>query len=76
MTCPTLVIYGAKTYPVLKHASKVLADVLPNATLRELPGQSHNVFPKAIVPVLAQFVAGSGALPKRPGRPVAAGQPS
>jgi pimeloyl-ACP methyl ester carboxylesterase len=41
VTCPTLVVYGAKTYPVLKHASKALADILPNATLRELPGQKH-----------------------------------
>jgi hypothetical protein len=54
-------VYGAKTYPVLKHASRALADVLPNATLRELPGQNHNVAPDAIVPVLAQFVAGSEA---------------
>jgi pimeloyl-ACP methyl ester carboxylesterase len=60
VTCPTLVVYGAKTYPVLKHASRALADVLPNATLRELPGQNHNVSAGAIVPVLAQFVTGSG----------------
>jgi hypothetical protein len=33
--------------------------VLPNATLRALPGQNHNVSPGAIVPVLAEFVAGS-----------------
>lgn len=62
VTCPTLVAYGAKTYPVLKHASRALAEVLPNATLRELPGQSHNVATSAIVPVLAEFVAGSVAL--------------
>lgn len=62
VTCPTLVVYGAKTYPVLKHASKALSEVLPNATLRELPGQSHNVSPNAIVPVLAPFVATSEAL--------------
>ncbi len=43
VTCPTLVPYGAKTYPVLKHASRSLADVLPNARLQELPGQNHNV---------------------------------
>ena len=60
VTCPTLVVYGSKTYPVLKHASKALALALPNATLHELPGQSHNVAPSAIVPVLAQFVAGAG----------------
>jgi pimeloyl-ACP methyl ester carboxylesterase len=59
--CPTLVAYGAKTVTGLKHASRALADVLPNATLRELPGQNHNVSPSAIVPLLAEFVAGSVA---------------
>jgi pimeloyl-ACP methyl ester carboxylesterase len=58
ITCPTLVVYGSKTYPVLKHASRALAEVLPNATLRELPGQSHNVSADAIVPLLVRFVTG------------------
>lgn len=62
VTCPTLVAYGAKTAAGLKHASRALADVLPNASLRELAGQDHNVSPEAIVPLLAQFVAGSPAL--------------
>jgi pimeloyl-ACP methyl ester carboxylesterase len=61
VTCPTLVVYGSKTYPSLKHASRSLADVLPNATLRELPGQKHAVKPNAIVPVIAEFVAGATA---------------
>jgi pimeloyl-ACP methyl ester carboxylesterase len=60
--CPTLVAYGAKTIGGLKHASRALAEVLPNATLRELPGQNHNVSPNAVVPVLAEFVAGSAAV--------------
>jgi pimeloyl-ACP methyl ester carboxylesterase len=38
VTCPTLVAYGAKTHAGLRHASQALAEVLPNATLRELPG--------------------------------------
>ncbi len=59
VTCPTLVVYGAKTAAGLKHASKTLAEALPNATLRELPGQNHNVSPKKIVPVVAEFVADS-----------------
>ena len=63
VTCPTLVAYGSKPYPVLKHASKALVEVLPNATLRELPGQDQNVSPKEIVTVLAQFVARAGAQP-------------
>ena len=63
VTCPTLVAYGGKTYPGLKHAARSLAEVLPNATLRELPGQKHNVAVNAIVPVLAEFVAGTPAVP-------------
>jgi pimeloyl-ACP methyl ester carboxylesterase len=62
VTCPTLVAYGAKTVDGLKHAARSLADVLPNATLRELPGQNHNVAPGAIVPVIAEFVAGAPAI--------------
>ena len=59
VSCPTLVVYGSKTYPSLKHASRSLADALPNATLRELPGQKHAVKPSAIVPVIGEFVAGA-----------------
>lgn len=59
VTCPTLVVYGSKTYPSLKHASRSLADVLPNAALRELPGQKHAVKPSVIAPVIAEFVVGS-----------------
>jgi pimeloyl-ACP methyl ester carboxylesterase len=62
VTCPTLVAYGAKTVAGLKHASRALADVLPNAELLELAGQNHNVAPSAIVPVLAQFMAGAPAV--------------
>jgi pimeloyl-ACP methyl ester carboxylesterase len=58
VTCPTLVAYGAKTVSGLKHASRALADVLPNATLREPPGQNHNVSARAIVSVLDEYVAG------------------
>lgn len=58
VTCPALVVYGSKTFPGLKHASRSLAEVLPDATLRELPGQKHAVKPSAIAPVIAEFVAG------------------
>lgn len=59
VTCPALVGYGTKTAEGLKHSSRALADVLPNATLREFPGQNHNISPGALVPVLAEFVAES-----------------
>jgi pimeloyl-ACP methyl ester carboxylesterase len=59
VTCPTLVVYGSKTYPSLKHASRSLAGALADATLRDLPGQKHAVKPDAIAPVVAEFVAGA-----------------
>jgi len=65
VTCPTMVVYGSKTYPSLKHASRSLADVLPNADLRELPGQKHAVKPNAIVPLIAEFMAGSPVVGER-----------
>jgi pimeloyl-ACP methyl ester carboxylesterase len=58
VTQPTLVAYGGKTYDGLKHASRSLAEALPNATLREVPGQNHNVKADAIAPVVAEFVTG------------------
>jgi pimeloyl-ACP methyl ester carboxylesterase len=61
VTCPTLVAYGAKSPASLQNGSRALADVLPNASLRELEGQTHNISVKAIVPLLTEFVA-DGAL--------------
>jgi pimeloyl-ACP methyl ester carboxylesterase len=59
VTCPTLVAYGAKTVDGLKHASRSLVEVLPNAMLRELPGENHNVSKAATVSLLTEFVLGS-----------------
>jgi pimeloyl-ACP methyl ester carboxylesterase len=56
VTCPTLVAYGSKTVDGLKHASRSLAEVLPNATLRELRGENHNVSSSAMVALLTEFV--------------------
>jgi pimeloyl-ACP methyl ester carboxylesterase len=58
VTVPTLVVYGNKTPAVLKQGSRALADVLPNAELRELEGVGHNVKMHVLAPVLAEFFAG------------------
>jgi pimeloyl-ACP methyl ester carboxylesterase len=55
VTVPTLVVRGAKSPAVLRQGSRALADVLPNAELRELEGVSHNVKMKVLAPVLAEF---------------------
>jgi hypothetical protein len=43
---------------VLQQGSRALAEVLPNAELRELAGVSHNVRMDVLAPVLAEFFAG------------------
>jgi len=54
VTVPTVVIDGGTT-PWLSHAAQAVADALPDAGRRTLPGQPHNVAPEAIAPVLAEF---------------------
>lgn len=57
VTMPTLVVSGAKSPPALQ-GSRALAEVLPNADLRELEGVSHNVKMNVLAPVLAEFFTG------------------
>ena len=57
LTMPALVISGDKSYPVLREAARRLAEVIPGAQLRTLPGQTHNVAAAALAPVLKEFFA-------------------
>ena len=56
-TMPVLAIDGGKSPAYMRNGMKALADVLPNATYRTLPGQTHMVNAKALVPVLVEFFA-------------------
>ena len=58
VTAPTLVVDGGKSPTWTRHAMRALADTLPNATYRTLPGQTHLVKPAALAPVLVEFFAG------------------
>jgi hypothetical protein len=57
VSVPTLVVYGANSAAVLQEGSRALAEVLPNAELRELERVSHNVKMNVLAPVLAGFFA-------------------
>ena len=61
VTVPALVAYGSKSPARLKNGSRALAEVLPNARLRELAGQTHNVSMKVLAPELASFLAAERA---------------
>jgi pimeloyl-ACP methyl ester carboxylesterase len=52
---PTLVIDGEKSPEVLRHASQSLAEALPTGRYRTLEGQSHDIVPAVVAPVLEEF---------------------
>jgi pimeloyl-ACP methyl ester carboxylesterase len=54
-TMETLVVDGGKSPAWMRNAMHALADVLPNAKYRTLPGQTHMVNARALVPVLVEF---------------------
>src|SRR5690606_8930783 len=53
----TLVAAGGKSPPWMRNAMQALADALPNAQHRTLPGQTHIVQPAALAPLLVEFFA-------------------
>jgi len=58
---PTLAVVGGKSPAWLHHGMRALADVLPNAQLRVLEGQTHMVKAKALAPLLVEFFRDGGA---------------
>jgi hypothetical protein len=64
VTMPTLVVYGAKSPAVLQQGSRALAEVLPDAELRELSGVSHNVKMNVLAPLLADFFTSRRSCPE------------
>jgi len=54
-TLPTLVANGGKSPTYLRNSAAAVAAVLPNATHRTVPGQTHLVKATALAPVLRDF---------------------
>ena len=55
---PTLVMSGGNGAPFMQETAKTLAKAIPGARLRTLEGQTHDVSPEALAPVLVEFFAG------------------
>lgn len=55
---PTLVMYGDASFPFMAGTARTLSQAMPLASLCALPGQTHEVSPAALAPVLADFLAG------------------
>jgi pimeloyl-ACP methyl ester carboxylesterase len=52
---PTLVVYGGESPAFMGNAAKALAKALPAGQVRGLDGQSHDIDPTALAPVLLEF---------------------
>jgi pimeloyl-ACP methyl ester carboxylesterase len=55
---PTLVMTGSASFPFMHVTAKTIANAIPNAQLRTLEGQTHEVASEAIAPVLVTFFKG------------------
>jgi pimeloyl-ACP methyl ester carboxylesterase len=51
----TLVMYGDTSFPFMRETARTLAQAIPQAELRPLTGQDHNVSPGVLAPVLVEF---------------------
>jgi hypothetical protein len=55
VTVPTLIIDGADTFPFMHIAADTLAQAMPQAQRRTLPGQTHEINAGVLAPVLIEF---------------------
>jgi pimeloyl-ACP methyl ester carboxylesterase len=57
ITVPMLVISGGNSQAKMGSAAQTLADALPTAQHRSLEGQTHDIVPAVLAPVLEEFFA-------------------
>jgi pimeloyl-ACP methyl ester carboxylesterase len=55
---PTLVMYGSASFPFMSETARALSQAMPHAQLRTLEGQTHDVAPQILAPVLVEFFLG------------------
>ena len=58
VTVPTLVMDGGESPVWQRNSARALADLLPDAQYRTLAGQTHEVAPEVLAPVLQEFFSG------------------
>ncbi|MBA3765117.1 MAG: alpha/beta hydrolase [Actinobacteria bacterium] len=52
---PTIVMSGGASFPWMTETAEALADAIPDGRSRILEGQTHDVAPEAMAPVLEEF---------------------
>jgi pimeloyl-ACP methyl ester carboxylesterase len=58
ITVPTLVLSGAESGPFLDGAARSVADAVAAGEHRTLAGQTHDLVPEVLAPILREFYAG------------------
>jgi hypothetical protein len=53
-----LVVYGGESPAFMGNGAKALSKALPNGHVRGLDGQTHDIVPSALAPVLLDFFGG------------------
>ncbi|MGP4029749.1 alpha/beta fold hydrolase [Actinomadura sp. 3N407] len=53
---PILVMYGNDTWPFLATGARAVAERLPTATLKPVPGENHSTTPDVLAAALREFV--------------------
>jgi pimeloyl-ACP methyl ester carboxylesterase len=56
VTGPALVLEGGDSPPFMRRGAAAVAEALPNAEVRSLPGQTHSFEPGVLAPVLVEFL--------------------
>jgi pimeloyl-ACP methyl ester carboxylesterase len=55
VTVPTLVLVGAASFGFFGPTAEAIAEAMPNAKVKTLEGQEHNVDPTVLAPAMAEF---------------------
>jgi hypothetical protein len=55
LTIPELVMSGSASYPFMSKTAVALSKAFPNARMRPFAGQTHDVNPEMLAPVLVSF---------------------
>ena len=58
ITVPTLVLSGAESAPMLRRAAQSVADAVTAGEHRTLAGQTHDLVPEVLAPILREFYTG------------------
>jgi len=58
---PALIMAGGETYPFMHDTARALTAAMPHAEYRVLEGQTHEVSPEALAPVLIEFLTAQPA---------------